>query len=512
MLSAGAPWTTAGVATPIDRDGAYYYYLLAQKERLKRNYLQSTKQLRRAIELDPNSVYLRLELARLLRMLRQSEAALESIEDALEMDPEHAEAHRLAGDMHVGFMDVGVDAELHLREAVRHYEKAMAGQPETEAMSLALGRLYYYQGEVERALSILKEHLLQNPTSVEALFWIGKVQLSRHEFPEAEASLREALEHAPYNYDALLTLANILEMNEKYEEAIEVCERALAVAQDSVEVRYTLARLALKLTDYARAAREYGALLALMKQRRPWNSESELADLYLFTARAQWFSEDAEMALRTLREGGQEFGKDLRFLVLRGELLMESGEEEEEGRAALEKALSLAGEDQELRLRVADAYFNQGANNERQGRYDRAEDYLKRTIALHPDHAGALNYLGYMLVETSDRFAESLQYIERAVALEPENGDYLDSLGWVHYKLNRLDEAEKELQRALERTEGNAIVYEHLGDVVLRLGRPEEALRYWEAALERATGLEEPDKVREKIESLHSRGLSSSAR
>lgn len=511
LLAGALPAPAASSRTPASEHHreAYYYYSLAQGERLRRNYLQAARHLKRAIELDPDSAYLHLDLARLLRTLRQSDDALAEIRRALEIDPRDAEAHRLAAEIHVGLMDAGTEPQENLARAIEHYEKALAARPDADEVGLALGRLYFYRGETEKALETLQRYRVQNPDSAEAHFWLAKVHLSLQNLDAAEASLREALSQMPYNYESLLMLASIQEMREQYDLATETCEKALAVSQDSAEVRYALARLALKRGDFARAAREYQSLLNLMKQRRPWVSDAELADLYLFTARARWFSDDPQQALAIVREGAGEFAGDRRFRLLEGELLMETGQERA-GEGILEEVLGREGDGGgELRERVADAYFNQGATRERQGKYSQAERYLKRAIAIHPGHASALNYLGYMLVETSERFEESLGYIERAVALDPENGDYLDSLGWVYFKLNRLQDAESRLRQAAERTRENAVIYDHLGDVVQALGRPQEALQCWETALERSKGLEHPDKVREKIKSLRKRVSSS---
>jgi tetratricopeptide (TPR) repeat protein len=506
-ILATAP-TSAAAAPPtpasVHHREAYYYYSLSQAERLRRNYLQAAKHLRRAIELDPDSVYLHLELARLQRTLRQAPAALDETSAALRIDPADGEAHRLAAEIHAELMEAGVNAQENLKQAIEHYQKALEAMPEADELGLALGRLYYYQGDSGSALEVLQRYQVRNPDSAEANFWLARAHLGQQNLESAESSLRKALEHLPHHYESLMMLAGIEEMRERYAEAIVTCERALAVAQDGVEARYALARLALKQGDFKRAAREYLALLSLMKQRRPWISEAELADLYLFAARAQWFSGSPEPALATAREGGSEFRADPRFRLLEGELLMDNGRGGE-GEPILEEVLAKAGADRDMRERVADAYFNQGAARERKGEYGEAERLLKRAIAVHSDHASALNYLGYMLLETSERYAEALGYIERAVALEPDNGDYLDSLGWAYYKLNRLDEADRILNRALERSADDAVILDHLGDVALAQGRPQEAARHWEAALEDPRGLDKPDKVREKIQSLRQR-------
>ena len=60
-------------------------------------------------------------------------------------------------------------------------------------------------------------------------------------------------------------------------------------------------------------------------------------------------------------------------------------------------------------------------------------------IARDPEHAAALNYLGYMLAERGERLDESVELIKRALAIDPDNGSYLDSLGWAYFKDGKLD-------------------------------------------------------------------------
>ena len=87
-------------------------------------------------------------------------------------------------------------------------------------------------------------------------------------------------------------------------------------------------------------------------------------------------------------------------------------------------------------------YFMRGAMWERQKKIDLAEAQFRKVLALDPEHAGALNYLGYMLVDHGMRVEEATQMIKKALELEPDNGAYLDSLGWAYYQQGKFDEAE----------------------------------------------------------------------
>ena len=112
---------------------------------------------------------------------------------------------------------------------------------------------------------------------------------------------------------------------------------------------------------------------------------------------------------------------------------------------ALDQAEKLAATKDEK----VNVMFMRGVMLERQKQEQEAEAEFQRLLQLDPDNAAALNYLGYMLADQNVRLTEAQQLIQRALDQEPNNGAYLDSIGWVYYRMNRLDDAEKQLQRSL---------------------------------------------------------------
>jgi tetratricopeptide (TPR) repeat protein len=129
------------------------------------------------------------------------------------------------------------------------------------------------------------------------------------------------------------------------------------------------------------------------------------------------------------------------------------------------------------------ATYVRGSIYERQKKYDQAEEAFKQILASDPQHAGALNYLGYMLADRGVRLEEALAYIKKAVELEPANGAYLDSLGWAYFKLGKYDLAEQNLTKAIQHTPNDPTVQDHLGDVYQKTGRLKLAAAHWERAL-----------------------------
>ena len=88
-------------------------------------------------------------------------------------------------------------------------------------------------------------------------------------------------------------------------------------------------------------------------------------------------------------------------------------------------------------------YFLRGALEERQKHFDEAEAQFRKLLAIDPNNALTLNYLGYMLADRGVRLNEALTMIKKAVELDPQNYAYLDSLGWAYFKLGQYARSRK---------------------------------------------------------------------
>ena len=107
-----------------------------------------------------------------------------------------------------------------------------------------------------------------------------------------------------------------------------------------------------------------------------------------------------------------------------------------------------------------------------------AELDLRAVIREHPNHAVALNALGYTLADQTDRLDEAEQLIRRAYELQPEEASIIDSMGWVAYRQGRYEQALSYLAEAWSRDK-NAEIAAHLGEVLWILERREEAVQAW---------------------------------
>jgi tetratricopeptide (TPR) repeat protein len=130
--------------------------------------------------------------------------------------------------------------------------------------------------------------------------------------------------------------------------------------------------------------------------------------------------------------------------------------------------------------------------------------YLKKVIEINPQHADALNYLGYSYAEKGVNLEEARSLISKALDLKPDNGYIIDSLGWVYFKLGQYDEALKTLLKAAEIVKDDPVIFEHIGDVYNSKGLNDKARAFWEKAIElnkKEEGLKENEEgLKERIE------------
>jgi len=126
-----------------------------------------------------------------------------------------------------------------------------------------------------------------------------------------------------------------------------------------------------------------------------------------------------------------------------------------------------------------------GSAQDRAGMRQKALSTMRKVLAVQPQHAGALNYIGYTLTERGKpaELREAEDLLARAVELRPDDGAIADSYGFCLLKLGRASEALAELRRADRLTPRDPVILSHLGDALLAAGKKEEALSAFRRAL-----------------------------
>lgn len=218
--------------------------------------------------------------------------------------------------------------------------------------------------------------------------------------------------------------------------------------------------------------------IAFYKQVPPGSPMARISELQLGLALAQGGkSEDALKHLKSLIESDP---KDIRSYLAYGNVLSQAKNYQAMA-DNYDKAVEVIGPvptkaDWNIFYQRAIAY-------ERLKKWDIAEPNFKKALELNPDQPQVLNYLGYSWVDMNRNLDEGLAMIKKAVDARPDDGYIVDSLGWAYFRLNRFDDAVKELERAVQLEAGDVTVNDHLGDAYWRVGRRLEAVYQWNRAI-----------------------------
>jgi len=136
-----------------------------------------------------------------------------------------------------------------------------------------------------------------------------------------------------------------------------------------------------------------------------------------------------------------------------------------------------------------------GNAQDRAGLKQKALTTMRKVLAVQPQHAGALNYVGYTLVENGEDLREAEKLLARAVELRPDDGAIADSYGFCLLRLGRAPEALTELRRADQLAPNDPVILSHLGDALVAAGHREDALDAFRRALGRLVpSLRKPDR------------------
>ena len=402
--------------------------------------------------------------------------AIEAYRHAIEMDRDNLDAIRgLAQNL---LNDGQADA------ALEQYKVIADANPEDAQTYVRIAEIYRKQGKYDLALEDLKKAETMVQDSVEVPYNIAAIYQAQGRYDEAIPIMKDLLkksEKPEGRYSAgeksnravfLERLGAIYRDQGNNQAANEIFREIIALGgDDNIERGYQ------EIIDTWREAKEWQKALDTAKEAVQKLPSTQLK---MVLAAQQADLGDADKALKDVRGmlKGDANSDDREIYITLAQMntrLRRFSDSEQ----ALDKAeqLSKKSEDREY------VWFLRGANFERAKRYAEAEEQFKKVLASDPEHASALNYLGYMLADQNMKLDEALGYIKRAVDLDPTNGAYLDSLGWAYFRLGKYELAEDNLLKATQKINTDPTVHDHLGDLYQKTGRLKLAATNWERAL-----------------------------
>ncbi len=382
--------------------------------------------------------------------------------------------------------------------SLKHFEeaipilKALSDQyPQDSQIKLELGKALKGQEKYSEASGIFYQLLSEDPDHIEGNYQLALVLAGLGERSEAIDKLLHVLEieKSQRSRDLFRThLAFLYREMRQFDEAISLFEEMSLERPDDVFVQVSLIET---LRDAGRLEEGLSRSLQLLKEHPDVPRVSITRALVLSAARR------LKDAISLLEDRIRQYPDQDEFYLWASQLYLEHKKYAQAERI-IRQALSIAPDNQRIQFQLA-------AVHERRDSLEHAEQLFTQILENDPEHAGALNYWGYMLADRGIRLQEALEYIQRAVEIEAHNGAYLDSLGWVYFKLNRLELAEVHLRRAAKINGTDSTICDHLGDLYYKIGDYAKACQYYEQAIRYTSEQRERERVHKKLADVKKR-------
>jgi len=406
---------------------------------------------------------------------KQYKNAVEAYRHAIELDRDNLDAIRgLAQNL---LNDGQTDA------ALEQYKVIADANPEDAQTYVRIAEIYRKQGKFDPALENLKKAESMVQDSVEVPYNIAAVYQAQGRYDEAIPIMKDLLKKSEKP-------DNSYTQSERSNRAVFL-ERLGTIYRDqgNNQAANDTFRQMVALGGEDNQERGYQQIIDTWREAKEWQKATDVAkeavqkvpksvDLKMVLAAQQADMGDADRALKDVRALLKGDASDRQVYITLAQMntrLRRFSDAEQ----ALDKAeqLSTKPDDKEY------VWFLRGSTFERAKRYGEAEEQFKKVLASDPQHASALNYLGYMLADQNTKLEEALGYIKKAVELDPANGAYLDSLGWAYFRLGKYELAEENLVKASQKINTDPTVHDHLGDLYQKTGRLKLAATNWERAL-----------------------------
>ncbi len=391
-------------------------------------------------------------------------------------------------------------------------------------------------GGPKLALQVMQRLADEFPNEQQAHYALALVAVATKQYAVAEKEIRSLLDSYPDKTKVYILLSNVLYSQGDAEGAEQVLQQVLAEDSENRLLLTAYARILMESKKFNLAYEQFQKI-----ERQMPNDLDALYTLGILSIELQRFADARDYLQRLIDTGkGKRLGDATYFMGRTYEVKKQSdkaiswyekvssGDYVIEARTRIARLIALSGElnkarDMLQQMRVAmphhaeSLFLAEGEILQEMGlhkevmaycgdalaqypdsqpllylralsaaslnRLDVVEQDLTRILRQTPDHADALNALGYTLADQTDRYQEALEYIQRAFALKPDAAAILDSMGWVQYRLGHYAEALRYLRQAMDKMPDPEVAA-HLGEVLWVSGAHEEAKKIWQSSAE----------------------------
>lgn len=410
---------------------------------------------RKALEIKPDYVSARLNLAKLAMSRNKPEEAAKEYESILKHDGKNLSALIGQAQLAEQAKDYG--------KMVKFLEEAKDKNPKNPEPAIMLTRYYLSQGKGLQALDIASAAESGNPDNPAVIQNLGLAQLGANQAASAVVLFKRLVDKIPENPEYRHNLAQALFKTGDKKAATKQWDEALMRAPDYVPAMLAKTELAMQDKRYDEAAK-IAATIENKFPKAPLGYQLE---------------GDAAVAQKQFKAGLAAYDKAYAiapssYLARR---LFQARRELHENRAAydgLEKWLESANNDVESWMMLAGAYQQDGDNAKAVSAYEKA-------YALKPDNALIQNNLAWIYQESGNK--KALELAEKIVLKADSNPEILDTVGWIFLHNGKVEQGLVLLQQAAVQAPHIAQIRLHLAQAFAKSGKKDEARQELERLL-----------------------------
>ena len=409
------------------------------------------------------------QLAGLLVRQKNPEAAFEIVDYMVQAHPESAQV----------LVSSAFVAQTFKKYAAAEVwaDQALSLKPGWDLAAKLIANLLSEQNKLDQRAAFIDQFVSDFPKSV-AMRINHAAELGRAErYQEAYQLMVEVLRDVPNDVNALQYAAVLVEQLNNNKKSAEHLRKALRVEPENDDVRWSLARLAVIDKKYVTAERLFDAI----------KDEALYVRAQIQVANMRNETQGFEPAVNTLKSLEPRTEADYMQVAITRHYLLMGAYQYEEAFAYVNETLIYLPDNLEL-------LYARALVAAELGKIDIAEQDLSAIIAQQPQHANALNALGYTLADQTERYDEAKELIARALILRPNDAHILDSMGWVLYRLKDYEAAIEFLQKAYEASPESEVAA-HLGEVLWESGDQERA----NSVLRKSFALERDNPILNKV-------------
>ena len=392
------------------------------------------------------------------------DAAVDTLQSALQNDPDNAVAHYQLG--------LAFDHKHDAARAEAEWRKAVRLNPDLPEAQSALATVELFRGDAAALLETSQQIIKSQPNAADGFLLKCLAETAMHKFNDAQHDAEEGLQRAPQSPAPYVQMGNVQFVQKHYPDAEKYFQQALDKDPSSADGLSGL------MNTYSVQKQFDKAIAAANTQIAKSPNNSNFYDLLgtaLLTGRKDL--PGAEAALHKAIDLDKNNTDALEKL---GQVQVQEG--------ATEQALALYQQSIKDNPREPRFYILSGVLYESKQSWDQAKAMYRQALSIQPDQPLASNNLAYVMLEQGGNVDVALAMAETARRGMPDSPNAADTLGWAYYQKGVYQSAISQFQEALRLGEkggapDDAVVHYHLGLAYQKANQTALARQHLEKAL-----------------------------